>query len=120
MISNNVTRPSFEKIRQYVYQLNFLGPVARAAARFLGTTRDQPRGVKSIAEDVAAIVDHLKDQLGSTWSEACIPREKNGSKLVSPARSVNPWDSIATAIQNESYSRWIRSHLDTKVSWMPF
>ena len=118
MISNNLTRPSFEKIRQYVHQLNFLSPVARAAASFLGTTREKPRAMKNIADDVNAIVEHLEYKLGSTWVEACVSREKNSTKLVSPSRSVRPWDSVANAVQDGSYSRWIRGHLDSKVPWM--
>eukprot|EP00965_Chrysotila_dentata_P164109 5418280-Pleurochrysis_carterae.AAC.1 len=50
--------------------------------------------MKKIKDDVAAVVKHLKQTLGATWSVACQPRAKLASKRVQPARTEGPWKAI--------------------------
>ena len=77
--------------------------------------------MKKITEDVQAVVDHLKEKLGATWQEACVVRPQASSKLVNPPRAVRPWvsrNNVVTESNGRKFDRWIRTHLDTKVTWM--
>ena len=118
MISNNLCRPSFDRICAYVSELNFLGPVNRAVQRLLTPNSVKAGKMKKIREDVQAIVDHLKGKLGSTWQEASKDRAKKDSLLVNPPKSPKPWDSIMNAVNNGTFDGWVRSHIASKVKWM--
>eukprot|EP00965_Chrysotila_dentata_P044237 1470242-Pleurochrysis_carterae.AAC.1 len=66
-ISSNVTNALREA--KCVRELNFTGPVSRAAERELLANRViQPRQLKKSKDDVAAVVEYLKQTLGATWS----------------------------------------------------
>ena len=71
-----------------------------------------------IQNDVNAVVEHLKDKLGTTWAAACVPRQPRNSILVNPPSSVRPWESVARMCGNPDFEAWVRSHLATKVTWM--
>ena len=69
----------------------------------------------------AAVVDHLKKVLGSTWAEASVARPQNRSRLVNPKLSPKPWvsrDRKVGANGGQDFDRWLRVHLDGKVTWM--
>eukprot|EP00966_Prymnesium_polylepis_P150396 3473822-Prymnesium_polylepis.1 len=75
MISNNVTRASFDAIRKCIRRLNFLGPVNRAieklltsspAVRFARTKRNK-------LIPMSRVVNHLVNTLGGTWAAASQP-----------------------------------------------
>lgn len=77
--------------------------------------------MKKIHADVAAVVEHLKKTLGSTWAQACVPRQQRSSLLVNPPRTSKPWESRDRMVQangGRTYQEWIRGHLDSKVTWM--
>ena len=77
--------------------------------------------MKKIHTDVAAVVEHLKTTLGSTWAQASVPRPQANSRLVNPARSPKPWVSRDRKVAEQNghaFNHWIRGHLDTKVTWM--
>ena len=118
MISKYLWHPSYDRICAYVDQLNFLGPVQRAMSKILRPHRANPRKMKKIKDDVRAVVDHLKAELGSTWQEAAAYRVQKDSKLVNPAKSPKPWDSVMRAVNSGQFDDWVRGHLDTKVTWM--
>eukprot|EP00965_Chrysotila_dentata_P260273 6213844-Pleurochrysis_carterae.AAC.9 len=70
-ISTNVTNASRESNAKYVRELNFKGPVSRAAERApLANRSMQPKERKKIDDDVDAVVAFLKQKLGATWSDA--------------------------------------------------
>eukprot|EP00966_Prymnesium_polylepis_P009466 218399-Prymnesium_polylepis.1 len=94
MISNNVVRPSFDAIKKYVRQLNFLSPVNRAIEKVFFSKRTiQPSKKKKIDEDVQAVVDFLVELLGGTWAQASQQRAQKDSLLVNPPKTVRPWKS---------------------------
>ena len=86
--------------------------------------------MKKIKLDTDAIRDHLINKLGDTFHAACVPREAvakratsgapavEGSRLINPARSPKPWVSVQRVVADGSWGPWIRSHLDTKITWM--
>ena len=118
-ISQHVERPNQDRIDHYVGQLNFCGPVSRGLEKVLLANRQRnPKKMKKIRDDVDAIKNHLIQELGSTWAQACVPRAQKDSKLVNPPKSVCPWKSSATAVDNGSFVDWVRGHLSTKVTWM--
>ena len=117
-ISNNVVRPSMERIEKYVNDLNFCGPVARGVEKVLLANRvRKPSQMVKIQEDVRAVKEYLIDKLGNTWQEASVPRAQAASKLVNPARSPRPWQSVARALNEDKFDSWVRGHLDSKVTW---
>ena len=76
--------------------------------------------MKKITDDVQAVVDHLKKQLGATWHAACVARAHGHSKIVSPIRAVHPWVSRNDMLAEQggnAFREWIRGHLDSKVTW---
>jgi hypothetical protein len=90
-----VVRASFEAIKKYVRQLNFLGPVNRAIdRRFLQRRIVEPSKKKKIDADVDEVFEFLKKTTGSTWVVASQPRTKAASLLVNPARSPQPWLAV--------------------------
>ena len=74
--------------------------------------------MKKIKADVQAVTDHLIKQLGGTWQEACVARVAKDSKLVNPPLSPKPWVSTARVAADGSFYGWVKSHLDTKITWM--
>ena len=114
MISTNVTRPSYDRIDNYIAELNLLGPVSRGVERVLLSNRNRaPREMVRIDRDVQNVADYLKDTLGSTWAEACVQRS---TRLVNPATSPRPW--LEVEAQLADFGAWVRGHLDSKVTWM--
>eukprot|EP00965_Chrysotila_dentata_P133804 4425322-Pleurochrysis_carterae.AAC.1 len=84
-ISSNVTNASRESISKDVKELNFTGPVNRAAGRHLqNNVTVKARYMKKIVDDVDAVVEYLKRKLGATWNEASVPRAQSNSRLVNP------------------------------------
>jgi hypothetical protein len=119
MISSNVVRASFEAIKKYVRQLNFLGPVNRAIDRlFLECRTVESSKKKKIDADVDAVFEYLKTITGSTWVVASQPRAKAASLLVNPARSRQPWLEVEKIGQSAEFGPWLRGHIATKVTWM--
>eukprot|EP00965_Chrysotila_dentata_P084466 2789112-Pleurochrysis_carterae.AAC.1 len=91
----NVTNASRESITKYVTELNFTGPVTRAAERELqANVSMQLRQRKKINDNVNAVVEYLKQKLGATWSVASQPRANGQSLLVNPVRAARPWASV--------------------------
>lgn len=118
-ISMNVSNASRESIARYVRELNFTGPVSRAAERVLqARVAVKPREMKKIQQDVDAVVEHLKVTLGAKWSDACKPRAQLSSVLVNPARSPRPWEAIKKTGSSAAFAEWVKGHLDSKISWM--
>ena len=118
-ISNNVTRPNFDRIDKYIRELNFLGPVSRNMAKVLAKNRIiQPHKMKKIDSDVQLVKDYLIETLGGTWADACVPREQTDSLLVNPARSPRPWESVERMLEDDLFNKWVRGHLHSKVPWM--
>ena len=117
-----VVRPTRERLSKHVRQLNFLGPVSRGLERLWKERRSQnPHKMKKIHDDVAAVVKHLQDTLGATWALASVPRLARNSLLVNPPLSPRPWESrdrTVAANGGRDFDQWIRSHLDSKVTWM--
>ena len=75
--------------------------------------------MKQIQKDVEAVVEHLQSTLGATWAEASIPRPQKRSILANPPKAPLPWVSRdRTVAAHHEFDRWIRSHLDSKVTWM--
>ena len=119
MISNNVVRASFDAIRKYVRELNFLGPVNRAIEKlFFARRKMAPHKRKKIDEDVQALVKHLVATLGGTWAIASQPRPQMQSRLVNPQRSARPWKTVEALGRDNKFSEWVRGHLISKVTWM--
>ena len=119
MISLNVTRASFDSIKKYVRELNFLGPVNRAIEKVLFANRDdKPSQRKNIQKDVQAVVDFLVDKLGGTWAETSRSRAPQDSKLVNPPRSPRPWKAIEKIGRDAEFLDWVRGHISSKVTWM--
>jgi hypothetical protein len=59
----------------------------------------------------------LKEELGSTWQEASVPRAQ--SRLAKSAK--RPWvsrDTMLAKNNGTTFNEWVRSHLDSKVTWM--
>ena len=79
--------------------------VTRMMDRVLLRFRDwqNPATMKSIRDDVDAIVEYLKDKCGSTWAAACVPGR--ATRLVNPARSPKPWLSVQRAERDGSLRR---------------
>lgn len=118
-ISTNVTRPNYDRINKYIAELNFTGPVSRGVERMLFANRQMnPSKKAKIKDDVKSLKDYLIQELGNNWQSASVPRDQSRSKLVNPARSPKPWESTARAINDGSFDKWVRSHLDSKVTWM--
>ena len=118
-IKQHVTRPNYDRINKYIRELNFTGPVSRGMERMLLAKRAIAAAKrKKIDTDVDALKKHLITVLGNNWQSAAVPRARDASKLVNPAKSPRPWESAARAVNDGSYSDWIRTHLDTKVTWM--
>lgn len=119
-ISLNVTNASRESISRYVRELNFTAPVSRAAERELRVNVSmKPRQMKKIKDDVDAVVEYLKKTLGACWSQACVPRDQGSSKLLDRVRRPRrPWVAIEELGQSHEFSKWVKGHLDTKISWM--
>ena len=119
MISNNVARASFDAIRKYIRRLNFLGPVNRAIEKlFFARCTICPHKKKQIDTDVQAVVDHLVNTLGGTWAAVSQPRQQKDSLLVNPPRSARPWKAAQGLGRSNVLHTWVRSHLDSKVTWM--
>ena len=77
--------------------------------------------MKKITEDVAAVVEHLKVTLGATWALANTPRVQANGRLANPPKSPRPWvsrDTMVAANGGNDFTQWIRSHLNSKVTWM--
>ena len=117
-----LARPTRERITKHVEELNFLGPVSRGLERLWKARRAaKVHKMKKISDDVAKVVDHLKKVLGSTWAEASVARPQNRSRLVNPKLSPKPWvsrDRKVGANGGQDFDRWLRVHLDGKVTWM--
>ena len=117
MISTNVVRASFDSIKKFVRQLNFLSPVNRAIERvFFANRTMKPCKRKKIDEDVQAVVDFLVGLLGGTWAQASQPRQQKDS--VNPPKSVRSWKSVEAIGHSAAFITWVRGHLSTKVTWM--
>ena len=66
---SGVVRPTRERLTTFIRQLNFLGPVSRGLERlWKGRRASKVHKMKNIDADVAAVVEHLKVTLGSTWA----------------------------------------------------
>ena len=117
-----LARPTQERLRKFIRELNLLGPVSRGLERLMKGNRAIKVGkMKKIDADVAAVVEHLKVTLGSTWAQASVPRLQANSKLVNPPRTPKPWESVARMVarnNGQDYNDWIESHLNSKVTWM--
>jgi hypothetical protein len=115
----NLIRPSFDRIRKYIEELNFLAPIMRGIQRVLLVNRG-PRAARmvSIRADVDAVVAYLQSKLGSTWAAVSVPRAPRASLLVNPPASVRPWESVARMRGNPAFAAWVRGHLVDKVTWM--
>ena len=77
--------------------------------------------MKKIEADVAAVVKHLKVTLGATWAQASVPRAQANSRLLNPARTPKPWESVNRMVNANgglNYDAWLKGHLDSKVTWM--
>ena len=77
-----------------------------------------PSKKAKIDEDVKAVKEYLIKELGNNWQEASVPRAQSASKLVNPAKSPRPWESVAKAVNDGSFLDWVRSHIASKVTWM--
>eukprot|EP00965_Chrysotila_dentata_P038067 1265376-Pleurochrysis_carterae.AAC.5 len=118
-ISSDVTNVSRESIAKYVREFNFTGPVSRATEREpLANRVMQPRQMKKIKDNVAALVEHLKQTLGATWSIACQPCAQLASKRVQPARKEGPWKAVEALGKSADFDKCVKGHLDSKISWM--
>ena len=118
-IGMNVTRPSFDRIDKYVFELNFCGPVGRAVERALLASRiRKPSQMTKIDRDVAALKSHLIETLGNTWQEASVHRAPAASKLVYPPTAKRPWESVQALTRGGAFMEWMRKHLNQKVTWM--
>eukprot|EP00966_Prymnesium_polylepis_P154982 3579146-Prymnesium_polylepis.1 len=62
------------------------------------TRQQKPAKMKSISDDVDAIVKHLIAKCGSTWAQACVP--SRASQLVNPPRSPKLWECVQRSVQN--------------------
>ena len=115
-------RPSEERLKKFIEELNFLGPVSRGLERLMKGRRKQTvHRMKKIDRDVQAVVEHLKATLGATWAQASVPRVQANSLLVNPPKSRRPWlsrDAMIAEQGGRAFRDWIRSHLDSKVTWM--
>eukprot|EP00965_Chrysotila_dentata_P137457 4546800-Pleurochrysis_carterae.AAC.1 len=115
----NVTNASPESIAKYVRELNFTGPVSRAAERELrANVAMQSKQQEKITDDVDAVVEYLRQKLGASWSVASRPRAQTSSLLVNPPRSARPWVAIAKIVETDESEKWVKSRLDSKISWM--
>ena len=121
LMLRNVQRPSKPRYEKYVEELNFLGPVARAQERLFRANRKvSPHQMKYIQSDVmlVVLVDHLVRKLRGSWTEALVHRAHQNSELVNPPRSPRPWEMVAKVGCSAEFDLWIKSHLDSKVTWM--
>jgi hypothetical protein len=118
----SLVRPTRDRISKFVRELNFLGPVSRGVERHWKEHRSSKvNKMKKIEADVAAVVKHLKATLGATWAQASVPRAQANSRLLNPARTPKPWESVNRMVNANgglNYDAWLRGHLDSKVTWM--
>eukprot|EP00965_Chrysotila_dentata_P230657 6197895-Pleurochrysis_carterae.AAC.1 len=45
---------------------------------------------EKISDDIDAVVEHFKSELGATWGQASVPLAQTSSKSVNPLRTVRP------------------------------
>eukprot|EP00965_Chrysotila_dentata_P138299 4574360-Pleurochrysis_carterae.AAC.1 len=73
----------------------------------------QPRQMKKIKDDAAALVEHLKQTLGATWSIACQPFNRLQAVLKTP--STKPGTIVAVYLQIRPRLREIYGDIATKI-----
>ena len=115
-ISQNVIRPSQERIAAFLHELNFTGHVSRNMEKVLLSERkrDGAKMVK-IKKDVQGVVDSLITRVGNTWAEVLVEIEWGDTQLINPPRSNKPWEAVKRG--EDSLKKWVNDHVRSKVTW---
>ena len=115
-ISQNVIRPSQERISKFLHELNFTGAVSRNTEKSLLAERKR-EGSKmvKIKEDVQGVVDFLCARVGSTWREVLVAVEWDDTELINPPRSNRPWEAVQRG--EAELKKWVNDHVRSKVKW---
>ena len=115
-ISQNVIRPSQERIAAFLHELNFTGHVSRNMEKVLLSERkrDGAKMVK-IQKDVQGVVDSLCTRVGNTWPEVLVDVEWEDTELINPPRSNRLWEAVKRG--EDSLTKWVNDHVASKVNW---